>query len=133
MAAATKSTAQVEANIASVSKTWDAYMATYLTAEEKGLSQQFLAARSSFVKEGLRPTIEALKAGDADKARQLTVETLPRLHVAASTHLEALVALQVKVANDESTAATARERMAALAILGASLAGCCWPRCMASG
>ncbi len=113
----------VEANIAAITKAWDAYMATYLTAEEKGLSQQFLAARSSFVKEGLRPTIEALKAGDADKARQLTVETLPRLHVAASTHLEALVALQVKVANDEYTAATARERMAALAILGASLGG----------
>jgi methyl-accepting chemotaxis protein-1 (serine sensor receptor) len=52
-AAATKSTAQVEANIASVSKTWDAYMAAKLTPDEEKAAKQFAAARATYVTDGL--------------------------------------------------------------------------------
>ncbi|PKO73439.1 MAG: histidine kinase, partial [Betaproteobacteria bacterium HGW-Betaproteobacteria-17] len=49
--------ARVESNIAEIGVTWDAYMATDLTPEEKTLADKFAIDRKSFVVEGLQPAI----------------------------------------------------------------------------
>ena len=40
----------VEANIAEIGKIWDAYMATYLTPEEKEIARKFAETRGQFVR-----------------------------------------------------------------------------------
>jgi len=49
--------AEVEANIAAISKVWDAYMATVLTPEEEVIAKRFALDRGKFVQEGLRPAV----------------------------------------------------------------------------
>ncbi len=100
----------VEANIAAIGKTWEAFVASHQAPEEIGLSKKYADARGQFVKQGLRPTLEALKAGDKDKAYELVQTALPKLHEPASRHLEALVELQKTVAKQEYEAARTREQ-----------------------
>jgi methyl-accepting chemotaxis protein len=99
---------EVERNIASISKVWDAYMKTKLTAEEARLAQQFTQERQAFVNEGLRPIIAAMRAGDFERAKQLVPEKLRPLAGPMEERLDALVKLQIDVARDEYQAAEAR-------------------------
>src|ERR1035437_10278826 len=50
-------TAEVEANIALISKTWDSYMVTPKTPEEAQLAKAYAEKRTQFVKEGLQPVV----------------------------------------------------------------------------
>jgi methyl-accepting chemotaxis protein len=99
---------EIERNIASISKVWDAYMKTMLTAEEARLAQQFTQERQAFVNEGLRPIIAAMRAGDFERARKLVPEKLRPLAGPMEQRLDALVKLQIDVARDEYQAAEAR-------------------------
>jgi methyl-accepting chemotaxis protein len=102
----------VEANIAEISKLWAAYMATYLTPEEKELANRFLATRTAFVKEGLAPSLEALSKDDKERLEQLAFVEVPRLHDAARVNLDALIQLQKAEAQRELIAAGQREQVA---------------------
>ncbi|MBK6387998.1 MAG: MCP four helix bundle domain-containing protein [Rhodoferax sp.] len=51
---------ELRGNAEKVSKTWEAYMATYLTPEEKKLADAFTQARKTYVQEGIFPTTEAV-------------------------------------------------------------------------
>ncbi|MBK9573323.1 MAG: Tar ligand binding domain-containing protein [Rhodoferax sp.] len=106
--AATKSTAQVEANIASVSKTWDAYMAAKLTPDEEKAAKQFAAARATYVTDGLMATVKALRAGDFAAATKLSMETLPKLYAPTRDAMDALVKIQTDQAKAEYEGATQR-------------------------
>ena len=53
-----KNTAEVEANIAEISKVWDAYMAGPMNEDRKKLAETFAEHRKKFVQQGLRPAIE---------------------------------------------------------------------------
>jgi methyl-accepting chemotaxis protein len=57
---ATKKLALVDQNINTVGQVLKAYLATYLTPEEKATSEKFVAARANFVTNGLRPAMLAL-------------------------------------------------------------------------
>jgi hypothetical protein len=61
----------METNIAEIGKTWTAYMATYLTPEEKILADKFGLDREKYTKEGLFPALAALKEGKTDVVLQL--------------------------------------------------------------
>ncbi len=106
--AATKSTAQVEANIASVSKTWDAYMATKLKPDEEKAAKQFATVRAAFVADGLTATVKALRAGDFAAATKLSMETLPKLYAPTRDAMDALVKIQTDEAKAEYEGATQR-------------------------
>jgi len=105
---ATKNTGLVEANIAVISKTWDAYMATKLTPEEEKAAKQFIAARGAYVAQGLLPAVKALRAGDFAQSSKLAMETIPTLYTATRESMESLVKIQVDGAKDEYEAATRR-------------------------
>ena len=49
--------AEVEANTATISTVWEAFMATATTAEEARLAKKFAEDRAVFVQEGLRPAV----------------------------------------------------------------------------
>jgi methyl-accepting chemotaxis protein len=93
--------AAVEKNIEEIGKIWDAYMATYLTPEEKKLAEKFLEDRKVFVGKGLRPTLAALRAGDIKEANRIVVEVIRPTYKPVGEGIHALKQLQLEVAKQE--------------------------------
>ena len=115
--------AQVEANTVRIAKTWDAYMATYLTPEEKQLAAGFAAARAIYVADVVRPALDGLGRGDVDGMRTLLLQRMPALYRPVEKGLQDLLTLQQDVAAAEyASAVAAFERARALA-LGLLVAG----------
>ncbi|MBT3069187.1 methyl-accepting chemotaxis protein [Rhodoferax sp. U11-2br] len=105
---ATNSNAQlVDANTEKIAKLWQAYMATYLTAEESQIAKKFEAANSQLLKDGLQASLAAARAGDFEGARHIVIEKTVPLFNAAIEQSEALIKLQVdeaKKAFDQASA-----------------------------
>ncbi|MHB1186615.1 methyl-accepting chemotaxis protein [Thiobacillus sp.] len=122
-------TAKVESNIAEISKVWDAYMATYLTPEEKVLAEKFAVDRKAFVVEGLKPAVAALRANEIDAAKQITVDKIRPLYEPVGEGIEALAKLQLDVAKQEYVLAESRSansRNIALAAIAIGLGLAAW-------
>ncbi|QDZ26915.1 methyl-accepting chemotaxis protein [Noviherbaspirillum sp. UKPF54] len=58
----------VDQRIGQISQLWNAYMTSSLSPKEKELADKFIAARKSFVEEGLKPAVAALREADVAKA-----------------------------------------------------------------
>lgn len=122
-----KKTAEVEANIELITKTWGAYMATYLTPDEERLAKAFAEDRKRFVEEGLRPAVAALRAMNIDGARRIVAEKIRPAFEPLEQGVDALVKIQLDVGRQEYEAAETRYetiRLAAIAalVLGVGLA-----------
>ncbi|MFZ4760325.1 MAG: MCP four helix bundle domain-containing protein, partial [Burkholderiaceae bacterium] len=116
--------AQVESNTARIAKTWDAYMATYLTPEEKQLAAAYAAARATYVSDVVRPAADALGRGDVELSRTLLQQRMPALYAPVDKGLQDLLALQKDVAAAEYASAVAgfeRARAIGLGLLAAGL------------
>ena len=100
-------TETIEKNAAGINKIWAAYMATYLTPEEKILADKFAADRASMLKDGLRPMIAALKDGKIETATKLEVG-YKTLYQPVSKGADALAELQTREAKKEYEAAKGR-------------------------
>ncbi|MDO9270068.1 MAG: methyl-accepting chemotaxis protein [Methylobacter sp.] len=101
-------TAEVEQNIEEISKSWAAYMATDLTAEEKKLADKFIADRKLFAEEGLKPTLAALKTHDLELANKLVMDKISPLFKSANEDIKLLMQFQVDVAKQEFESAQSR-------------------------
>ena len=104
----TKSIAYIETNIVTIQKTWDAYMATTLTAEEAVIAKKFNADRTRFIQEGLQPAETALRTSDIAGAHRLILEKIRPLVAPVEVGIETLMAIQLKEAKIEYDAAAAR-------------------------
>ena len=112
-----KDTAEIDANIASITQVWSAYMATVLTTEEAKIARQFAEDRTQFVQQGLRPAVEALRSNDLEGAKKIVFEKIRPLYEPVSTGINALMQLQLEVSKVEFDAAVSRyERIRLLAI-----------------
>ncbi|MDP3687487.1 MAG: methyl-accepting chemotaxis protein, partial [Sulfurimicrobium sp.] len=96
-----KFTSEIEDNIGLINKTWDAYMATTLTPDEKILADKFAEDRKRFVAEGLKPSITALRANNVKEAEQIVVNKIRPLYVPVREGIDALIQLQLDVAKSE--------------------------------
>jgi len=101
-------TAEVEHNIEEIGRTWAAYMATYLTPEERKLADKFIADRKLFVEEGLKPTLAALKGHDLELANKQVTDKINPLFKPANEDVKLLMQLQVDVARQEFESAQSR-------------------------
>ena len=98
-----KSTAgKVESNIGEVNKTWAAYMATYLTPEEKKLAEKFAIDRANFVERGLKPAIAALSANNIDELKRLEHDVMTVDFNPVREGIDALIELQLDVSKQEA-------------------------------
>ena len=97
-AATARRVAEMDANVAAITKAWQDYTSTYLTPEEKKLTQAFVDARALFVKEALLPAKEALLAGRSKEARRISLELMPARYAPVDAGLAALMQLQLDVA-----------------------------------
>jgi methyl-accepting chemotaxis protein-1 (serine sensor receptor) len=104
---------QLQANIATITGLWKDYMATSLTDEERQLAADFAEIRGNYVRQGLLAARDAVRGGDLARAQALYGERITTLGAQAKTAIDALLALQVRVADEsyrsaESTASSVR-------------------------
>ncbi len=110
---------RIDANKAVIDGEWKAYMATYLTPEEKILADKFAVDLATMRKEGLLPLLASLREGKVDEAHALQAKFNARVPAVESGIL-ALRALQVRVAEEEFKLSTQRfgsMRMVMLAVI----------------
>ncbi len=91
---ATKNLAEIVQNRADIAKQWDAYMATYLTDEEKILATKFDESRHRFIEEGLKRAVVAIESNDMMTLRKVILEDIRPLYEPMKTALEELITLQ---------------------------------------
>ncbi|MFA6441652.1 MAG: methyl-accepting chemotaxis protein [Sterolibacterium sp.] len=113
---------EIDANIAEINKLWDAYMATKLTPEEKGLAEKFAADRKKFVTEGLKPALEAIRAGNMDQART-AAGAMRSYNAAVGQGVNKLIQLQLDEAKKEYEEAQTRFADTRNIAIGLILAG----------
>ncbi|MBI2253527.1 MAG: MCP four helix bundle domain-containing protein [Proteobacteria bacterium] len=100
LAAAKEAVPKIEALVADAEKEWQAYIATYLTPEEKqlvGVATEKFAAYDAI----RGKVLGALMAGDRDTARTLAKQQAGPALAALMASLDSLSNLQVDVANEE--------------------------------
>ena len=71
---------EVEKNLDDISKTWDAYLATYLTPDEKKLADKFGEDYKKFVNEGVKPAIGALRAHNVSEVNRIAIGKIRPLY-----------------------------------------------------
>jgi len=92
---------KVDQRAAELGKLWEQYMATGLSGDEKQLAEQFIANRSKFVSQGLKPAVAALRAGDMAEANRIMRGPMRQLFAPASEAMNALMQWQVGHAKKE--------------------------------
>jgi len=96
--------AAIEKNAAEIAQTWEAYMGTYLTPDERALAKKFGSDRQRMLNEGWLPAVAALKEGNVERARQIASH-LDTLLPAVAQEINDLRTLQVAEALKEYTLA----------------------------
>jgi PAS domain S-box-containing protein len=119
--------AKIEKNNVEIEKLWEAYMATYLTPEEKILAAKFADDRKRFVTQGLNPAVAALRANELKKANRIVVENIRPLYQPVGQGIKALGKLQLTVTKQiyeelESGYDSIRNLIIAMIIIGLGLA-----------
>ncbi len=92
---------EIEKDIAESNKLWDAYVATYMTPEEKKLADKFAEDYKRCIGEGVRPTMALQRADKKDEPEQFYWEHMRPLCKPATEGIDALVKLQLDVAKQE--------------------------------
>lgn len=124
-----QNTAQVEANIEAITEIWAEFMNTYLTEEEKVLAEGFAEDRGRFVRDGLIPAVEALRANDLARAREIVMVEMEQLYGPLEEEVHALDDLQKNIAEVEYGHAVSRYesiRDLSIALILSSLALAFW-------
>ncbi|MDO9299072.1 methyl-accepting chemotaxis protein [Bradyrhizobium sp.] len=119
---------RITGNIEAISRTWNAYMATNLTPEERVAADSFTSKRKSYVENAIRPALALLADRKYDEASALLAGKASELFALAKQDLDKLVAIQVKEARAEYDAAERQYSIviaisAALLITGLLLGG----------
>jgi len=115
---------KIAANRDQISRVWAAYMATYLTKEEKQLAASFASQRTRFVKEGLEVGIALAERGDLPGLTRHLRSTMVPLFVGSRTAVLKLIELQHGVAKEVSDEAAADFHLYVV-LAGATLAAAC--------
>ncbi|HWZ47270.1 MAG TPA: methyl-accepting chemotaxis protein [Herbaspirillum sp.] len=113
---------EVDARIAQINTIWNAYLATYLTPEEKVLVDKFTTSRGQFVAQGLKPSIEAIRAKDVKRGVELLNGPMSELFKPVQQDMNNLIQLQLDVSKGEYEAAQSRYKLMLQAcIIGVTL------------
>ncbi|MEQ1657675.1 MAG: methyl-accepting chemotaxis protein [Hylemonella sp.] len=118
-----KNAAEIEANIAIITKIWDAYMATTLTVEEEVIAKKFAVDRAKLVQEGFIPVIAALRADNLEEVKRIRTEKVVPLFPPVREGVDALIKLQLDVAKTEFDAAVARYNTIRIIAISSIIAG----------
>jgi methyl-accepting chemotaxis protein len=98
----------VDSGIGKISTLWQAYMATYLTEEEKKLADDFGPKYEAYLSEGLKPVLASFRAGGFKEGNSTLLARLNPTFTAAAEAAQKLVQLQLDVAKQEYKQAESR-------------------------
>jgi len=99
---------ELRSNIDKVAKVWAAYMATFLTPEEKTLATAFEQAYKRYEQEGELPAAEAMLANNAATTFEIYKSKIGPLATSVQESMKQLNRLQLDVAKNEYDTAVAR-------------------------
>jgi len=121
-----KSSADIQADMDLITKTWDAYMSNALDANAQKLSAQFAQDRKTFLDEGLWPALAALSTNEAKEAQrvveQMVVDKIRPLFEPVANDVDALIRNNLDQSKQMYEAAVARyELIRNLAVLSVAL------------
>lgn len=115
-----KAVDDVSARIEKITAVWKAYMATYLTPQEKIVAERFAEHRGKFVKDALAPAMAALKSGESERARAVVNGPVTELFRPAQATMDELIQLQLDISKAEFVVSQSRfevSRITALSII----------------
>ena len=115
--------AEVEGNIAAITKIWEQYVAQKLEPDEANLAKEFAANRKAFVQEGLLKTLAALRANDIKEANHLVVNNIRPLYLPVGKGIDALLKYQLDSGKREYDAALANYQAIRAWAIGSIVAG----------
>jgi methyl-accepting chemotaxis protein len=108
----------IENELKMIPEVWGAYMATYLTPEEKVLAAKLAISKDNFIENAVRPALVQMRKLDAAKTMQL-VDSMPASYKLAKSDVDALIQLQNDVAKQIYLAAVSNyEHIRLLTISG---------------
>jgi len=88
-------------NLETINKTWNAYMATYLTPEEVRLAEDFSKTMTPYLRNGLVAAADALVAGKVEAALAINQDQIKGVAPLTQAGLQKLTRLQLDVAKHE--------------------------------
>jgi methyl-accepting chemotaxis protein len=118
-----KRDSEFRSNIEQITKSWNDFIATYLTPEEKTLADEFSAARQGYLQDGLIPARDAIRAQKKDDAIRIYEEKISPIAAKVQAAMAKLMQLQVDVAKKEYDSAMARYNTIRTISIGAIVAG----------
>jgi methyl-accepting chemotaxis protein-1 (serine sensor receptor) len=86
-----------------IDEQWKAYTGTRMANREKELADGFVRVRRRFVEEALQPAVEALRAGDMERAKAVVQGPMITLFAPVRTAIDGLIQLQLDEAGRAST------------------------------
>jgi PAS domain S-box-containing protein len=96
----------IEKELKTIPEVWSAYLATYLTPEEKVLAAKFAASKDNFIENAVKPALVQMHKLDAAETMRL-VDSMPASYKLAKNDVDALIQLQNDVAKQEYQTAIA--------------------------
>jgi methyl-accepting chemotaxis protein len=105
-------------NIETINATWDKFSKSHMSQVVRRDAEAFIGLRKSYVAEGLLPVRDAVKAGDADKARRVYEETLSPAGGKVSHALAALVNAEIEEGRRDFERARADARELIMIVVG---------------
>ncbi|CAO3421071.1 methyl-accepting chemotaxis protein [Azospirillum endophyticum] len=113
---------RIAGNTASIDRLWAGFLTTYLTPEEKVLTERFARQRAAFEADGLKPAVELAQQGDSLRLEVLVRDRIEPLFQAAFQTNKELLTLQLDVARAEYAGALEDFRWHLVFAVGAGLA-----------
>ncbi len=116
----------LEKNVKEINKTWEEYMASYLTPEEEKLASKFAEDRKKLFTVGLMPAIAALRTHEINEANKIIVEKIRPLYELVKEDISLLIEIQIDSTKQEyrhqqDRYATTRNIFIALIIIALAL------------
>ena len=124
-----KSTAQVEHNIAEITRLWEVYLANELPSDDKHLKDVFYEANKTLVNDGLKPIMSAFRDHNLALADNIMWEKVDTLYGSADNALQVLMQTQSADALQNYTDSVSRfkhTRNIAIALIAAGIALALW-------
>jgi methyl-accepting chemotaxis protein len=96
-----KRSKELQANVETVTNTWDSYLKNELSQEEQALADTFAKARKTYIQDSLLPAAAAMLANDATSALEVYVSKVSPLAPPVQGSVQKLVQYQLDQAKTE--------------------------------
>ena len=122
---------EFKANVEKGTSLLNVYLATQMSADEKQASKEFVAARMSFITEGLVPARDAAVAGKAEDVAKLYKTQVSKLSPAVEKTIAKLIEINTRESEMEVKAAAALQATVLSISMGVALLGVVLGACLA--